>query len=203
MQKNWFMLFFLIVFVPACDDEGKSSTFDRLDQNNTVSEPPRNPLEPLNTLQMVYIGVSSCQYCTSEKAVEDLKTIREGLSRVAKYNEREAWFTGIAADEDPLKGIEHLLETGDYNEINAGAYYFNLGHMKYIWGEGDFTGPASVPQLIINQSTYRIEPSGMTIGNAFREENVLKRYTGEKDIEELAQKFREKNERELSEYLGL
>ncbi|MCH8535993.1 MAG: hypothetical protein LAT51_13055 [Flavobacteriaceae bacterium] len=191
-----------LVFLVSCNNEK-----DLSDSNNTaepeLSNEPRNPLDPIESLQVVYIGVSSCTFCTSEEGLDNLKIIFERIDEIADHLDFESWYTGIAADEDPLTGFEHLLEVGTFHEINTGAYYFNLGHIKYIWGEGDFAGPASVPQLLINRSTYQIEPAGMSIGNVNRDEKVLKRYRGSSEIGELAEHIQNMTMDELSEYFGL
>ncbi|REL24059.1 hypothetical protein DYD21_19815 [Rhodohalobacter sp. SW132] len=203
MSKKVGLIAYLVLLTFACESEnGKNfSTTDR--STSEHNEPPRNPLEPIESLQVVYIGASNCNHCSSDEAIEKITFIKNRLNEVADHLGYQTWFTGIAADEDPVSGYEHLKETWPYHEINTGAYYYNWGHMEYIWGEGDFAGQGSVPQILINRSTYRIEPAGMGIGNAFREEQLVKRYSGSQDLALLYEKLMEDDFEKIATQLGI
>lgn len=194
----------LFFFMAACEiEQPQQSTEASEDSQSESNQPPRNPLEPTEAIQLVYLGSAGCNFCTDEETIEKINFIKNRLEEVAEYLGYQIWFSGIAADEDPVVGYEHLKMTWPYHEINTGAYYYNWGHMEYIWGEGEFAGPGVVPQMLINRSTYRIEAAGMSIGNAFREEQLIQRYTGAQDITQLYEVLSEEDMDGIAEKLGL
>ena len=196
--------FFFIFLLSACEiEQPQQSTEASEDSQSESNQPPRNPLEPTEAIQLVYIGSAGCNFCTDEETIEKINFIKNRLEEVADHLGYQIWLSGIAADEDPVVGYEHLKKTWPYHEVNTGAYYYNWGHMEYVWGEGEFAGPGVVPQMLINRSTYRIEAAGMSIGNAFREEHLIQRYTGAQDITQLYEVLSEEDMDGIAEKLEL
>jgi len=114
-MKSLLLIFPLTIsffFMAACEiEQPQQSTEASEDSQSESSQPPRNPLEPTEAIQLVYLGSAGCNFCTDEETIEKINFIKNRLEEVADHLGYQIWFSGIAADEDPVVGYELLKKT--------------------------------------------------------------------------------------------
>lgn len=146
----------------------------------TVEPTPADgkPLLAPNTgkqLLFVYVGSSVC----GPSGSADLPRMVRALQGLIKANAKEHGFDlvaiGIAAEQDPIAGLRHLMSVARFDEIAAGQSQLNqaLAHFVHV----DHRGLAATPQVIILERLL-VEDAFGTVDPSTIKERVLLRKVG-------------------------
>ena len=144
--------------------------------DNISTQTNIEPTEKGKFLRFVYIGSSNCGYSNNPETHEMVSKIKKYFKDLAHKRDINYITTGIAKDLFPDVGIQFLKNTGPYDEVTAGASWFNLGLNYYIWD--NIQGRPATPQILLTQTNFNISENG----SITRSEDVLHRATGIQNI---------------------
>lgn len=128
-------------------------------------------LDTVAELALVYVGSSSCTFSDPEvlrPAISDVRDSLEQRGAAAGYRVKAI---GVSVDNDVGRGVQHLEEVAEFDEIVVGNGWQNLGSLNYVFGE--LGGEPATPQLLV---VRRVVQEG--IYHAVLEEELLGRHTG-------------------------
>lgn len=111
------------------------------------------PTETSRQLVLEYYGSSSCMWCRMEELQADVRVIQDSLRVRA---ERAGWSfkaKGIALDQSPRAGVQHLWDVGGFDEVSAGYQWANDTAVRHLWSKGL---AASTPTLILVERKLHI-----------------------------------------------
>jgi hypothetical protein len=190
------ILLFVIGFMYIYD--GENITLERAKYESDLTN-----ISTSTYLRFIYIGSSDCGFCnnnTHRKVRKIKKSLRE-LSDGKKYNFVSS---GIALDTYGFSGLNYINKTKPYDEIIAGAGWFNLGAKHYIWDKSPGKGKPATPQILITFNEFNViygANSGLI--DVERDEKILKRYIGVKELDRLYQLINKENNEVINRKFGL
>lgn len=127
-------------------------------------------------LLFVVIGSSGCRWSNKPELVNLIRRARAAVRSEAKSRDAGFATLGVAQDNVPRLGIEHLERFGPFDEISVGRGWRNSGLLKYVYEE--FPGPAATPQVLVVARDLIGEGGQWEIAN----ERILVRLTGVAEI---------------------
>jgi len=199
-------LFFLMLVVGCLE---KPDSYTNSNSEQSVSEDTNQSERSLTFhpqggeyLELVYIGDPGCAYCTDESSIASVNHIISRLEDVANQHDKNVWLTGVIPTTNFEKAVEFVNKIGPFSEISIGGGYFNLGHLEFIYGEREFSGPGLTPQILILETSMQVEPAGMAIGDVNVERRLINRYLGADEILHLSEQL-EGDLEEINNVLGL
>lgn len=199
--------FFFFILLTACSQNADSdsnieSETSRSDTTNQSERAITFHAQGGEYLELVYIGDPGCAFCTDDSSIASVNQIINRLEDVASQQGKNIWLTGVVPTTNFEEAVEFVHKTGPYSEVSVGGGYFNLGHLAFVYGESEFSGPGMTPQILILETSMEIEPAGMTIGDVDVQRKVLKRFLGAEEINELSEQMKGDLE-EVQNMLGL
>ena len=159
-------------------------------------------MEEAKYLRVVYIGSLNCSFSNNDQTHQMVRKLKNYFRSFA--HEHGYWFlsTGISVDMYADRGIGFLNRSGPYDEIVAGASWFNLGVYRYVWDDA-FPGYAATPQILLTITSYKPISGGRQIADIKREDQLLKRVSGMNEIKELYELTQVSTDEKIVAYLGL
>jgi hypothetical protein len=131
-------------------------------------------------IRVVYIGRSSCGWCTSPELKLALKALRPLLRARNDSLGVRGSFQGVAVDLDPALGIEHLNHLAPFDEIGSGRGWSSAVAQPYVTGK--FAGPLATPQVLVIERLLRFPDSAGTGLPLPGDERLLTRKVGLMEI---------------------
>ncbi|MBD3615286.1 MAG: hypothetical protein HUJ22_01845 [Gracilimonas sp.] len=130
---------------------------------------------------LVYIGSADCAAC-NDSLHKEIKVMKDRLREVSKLHDFRLMTTGISVEVNSTRGVEFLNKSGPYDEIIAGAGWYNLGVDNYIWNK--FDGEGAIPQVLILKNKFHVNASTIGIMNIERNDSLLYRLSSYKSIKD-------------------
>ncbi|NGP87740.1 hypothetical protein [Fodinibius halophilus] len=161
---------------------------------NISTETNIQSMEGGNFLRFVFIGSSSCVYSNSEETHNMVIELKEYFKKLANKNDLKFLTTGISKDIHAEVGTKYLQKTKPYDEIIAGASWYNLGISHYVWDV--IQGEAATPQIVITKTKYK---KSSTDASITRKEDLLHRSVGIQDIRFLHRLSKKSKNKEIQE----
>lgn len=112
---------------------------------------PSHSKDHKSEINLIYIGSSRCVFSNSEILYRTVDSIKSKLRNLSTLHGIGFSSIGIAADWNPMVGINHLKNFGNFDEIISGNFWYNNGIIKYVGERGN---EASTPQIILTFRTY-------------------------------------------------
>lgn len=137
--------------------------------------------------RLVYIGSSSCGFSNNDEMHKQIQSIKKILKDSLSQKDIKLITTGISVDRDPFVGYHFLEKTKPYDEIITGSNWYNLGADRYIWDH--FSGLDATPQVLLLSNTFNNTGTGGNMGVIERKEDLLERYVGANEINDLDEKL--------------
>jgi len=150
------------------------------------------PTEKGKFLRFVYIGSSDCGYSNNPETHEMIIRIKKYFKNLTRKRDINYITTGIARDLFPDVGIQFLKNTGPYDEVTAGASWFNLGITHYIWD--DIQGRPATPQILLTRTNFDVSEDGAIT----KSEEVLHRAIGIQNIRYLNRLIKNAKSQEIN-----
>lgn len=168
-------------------------------QSTTVEYTSDVIIEDADYIRLIYIGSSGCNFSNNDKTHQMIKELKDYFRSFSHNQGYRFLSTGIALDTDSKRGVELLSKSGHYDEIISGANWLNLGAKYYIWD--NFPGYPDTPQVILFLTDIKIRPAGISIGNIYQDNVLIKRIIGMNHIEELLLLTQKLSEEEMADAL--
>ena len=132
-------------------------------------------------LVVVYIGKASCPWCNHRDLPAAFRQLRDSIQARAVAEGVQTLFVGVALDQNPVVGANHLRRISDFDEIHSGAGWANDAAFKYVWDS--LPGPAATPSILVMRRVLDVPDSG-EMSNRYRvtSERVLVRKVGLREI---------------------
>lgn len=109
-----------------------------------------------------------------------IKGLKISLQKKARKNDHSFVAIGVSKDWSIEKGLNHLSKFGNFDEVMTGMNWLNTGVLKYVWE--DIPGAAATPQVLLIDRTVEVSPKGGTKWYALRDEHLLKRVVGTREL---------------------
>lgn len=137
----------------------------------------------MEEILLIYIGSSTCVYCTSPELKSSLNSLVKKLEKRATKSNKNLNIIGLTKESAPISGIKHLVELGvNFDEFSSGNRWRNISLDRYI---NDFESIYSTPQILLTKRIYEDTLFGDKIWNPIIEEKVIARYVGLNKITEI------------------
>lgn len=127
-------------------------------------------------LLFIVIGSSGCRWSNKPELARLVRRARDVVRSEAMSRDAGFATLGVAQDNVPQLGIEHLEKFGRFDELSVGRGWRNSGLLKYVYEE--FPGPAATPQVLVVARDLIGEGGQWEVAN----ERVLVRLTGVAEI---------------------
>ena len=131
-------------------------------------------------IRVVYIGRSSCAWCTSPELKTALESLRALLRARNDSLGVRGSFHGVAVDLDPDLGVSHLKHLAPFDEVGSGRGWSSAAAEPYV--TGPFAGPLATPQLLVIARRLQFPDSTGTGLPLISDERLLTRKIGLMEI---------------------
>lgn len=147
---------------------------------------PSYDRQPGPQLVMTYFGSSTCGWSNEAALPDAVEDIKIELARYAQRRGLAFKAVGVALDWVPERGLDHLAEFGQFDEVSAGYNWGNGVALRDLWANPPPT--IATPTIVVSQRQF-IAPLDSTDVLDFgeRERRNLLRKTGLDEITEWAQ----------------
>lgn len=132
-------------------------------------------------MRLIFIGSTSCPFCTDD-VHEQVKKIKSELKKSTEVRGIKYITTGISVDLNSIKGTKYLEKSGYYDEIISGGSWLNNGVQRYNWS---YLKQPATPQIIISKSIFDVVSSLNSISSIKLSEDILFRFEGTDQINQL------------------
>lgn len=137
-------------------------------------------------VRVVFIGGSDCYYC-DDVTHESVELIKQQIRRISHESGLKFTSTGVSTDFNVYTGWNYLQSVGVWDEVIAGSGWYNSGLFRYNWET--FEHQASTPQLLITISDYSIVSTPEGSIEMYKDESLITRVVGRKDLIEFRDKI--------------
>ena len=175
------ILIFIILIVTLSITTGYLS---RYYFDNSVSDQYKSNVTSMDGgiyMRLIFIGSTSCPFCTDD-VHEQVRIIKTKLKKSTEVREIKYLTTGISVDLNSIQGTKYLEKSGYYDEVISGGSWLNNGVQKYNWS---YLQQPATPQIIISKSIFDVVSSLNSITSINLSEEILFRYEGTDQINQL------------------
>lgn len=128
-------------------------------------------------LLAIYFGSPTCGYCVHAPFIASIRRAGALIQRQAAALGLTLHWSGVAVHWSAAEGIEYLAKLGPFDEVCAGAMWWNTSVAHHLYG----SRPPAVPTLVVYERTIEADA---THALQLRDQHELLRLTGSKAIEE-------------------
>lgn len=142
-KMKWWILALVVGSVvglinPAGEDSSKPRTTESLENKERSYK---------GELILIYVGSSQCKFSNLDSVSNYVSNVIARIESQARARDLAFRSVGIAVDTDLNEGINHLGNTGDFDQISVGAGWDNHSLRQYVTDLAG--GPLATPQMIL------------------------------------------------------
>jgi hypothetical protein len=93
-------------------------------------------------LTLIYVAHSECGWCNDPLLPQAFSSIQSRLADHALEQDRSFRSVGVALDRAVDRGVNYLLEFGDFDELSAGGSWSNGWVVRHARADQDLAVPA-------------------------------------------------------------
>jgi hypothetical protein len=136
-------------------------------------------------ISVLYIGSSTCQWCTRPETEAAIRTIVDTARVIAAQVDLPIELIGV--DLDPERGAElkHLSQMAQFDQVAVGHSFMNAVAIEASWGR--MPGPSGTPQVIVfTRRIRKLSARGERLSVSIGDPEVLVRKIGYRELLEWA-----------------